>query len=195
MNRCIAYVVLLLLSLGCDGKQGSRTVEPESQSENELTIEPGYGIAKCHIGMPKNQLGASWESGKVLYPETYGELPHEHEVPLINRKLGISCAHVDQTIQSIAFSYRVPGLDYGVFRGNTREGIGKTSTIPDVLSAYGEPSYISNITDAENNRDFSLWYERKGVAFDFCNDELESIWITKSESSLYSRETQVIRES
>lgn len=161
-------VRVLLVSILCLSLAGCGLPKSHVKTEHEFLITPGIGINNLSLNdsiqHAKTQFSSEFvaKGGYLLLPAkgldaSYGE---------------------DGRIKTIFLYYKLPG--YVTFDGITSKGIGKESSIQDVLKAYGSPtregdSIISEFGSVPGAHERTLTYVHQGIEFTFWDDKLADI--------------------
>lgn len=144
----------------------AKSSEAKSSDQSDLRIKEAYGTKDYHLGMPRNAFGKDWEP--------HWKRPDE-EGYLINRKEGVAALFADRRVIGVNFNYlnRPQWSPYG---NNTEKGIGQSSSILEVQSAYGEPSHI-DVTwgDHDSPSMLDVIYEELGIEFTFSDGKLATV--------------------
>lgn len=144
-------------------------------------ISPGRGFGECRIGdsletalarlgPPEAEIRIQFDLLNLEYPSSGFRLHVGHDTKEIGGQF---------------FYYRSPR--YERFPGATAEGIGKESSVRDVLDAYGPPEKEVRFAEALTQGDFAgsqeriLSYSSRGIAFVFHNDRLSFFSVFRPE--------------
>jgi hypothetical protein len=171
----IVQLIVTLLLLGCDHDRGEVShdhggASQANSAERDNTIQPGYGIRSCHIGMPADELLTDWVT--PVEPELQGTRT--------NTRSGISVNLRENKVSSVLFLY--VGKSISIFKGGTTLGIAGESSIADVLEKHGDPTYVSRSQQSEFGEfpgaiDLVISYWEKGICFQFLNGRLAHITV------------------
>ncbi|MCE0490885.1 hypothetical protein LU196_12615 [Pantoea sp. Mb-10] len=166
MFRALFVSVLFLSLAGC----GLPKYQPKT--DHAFIIHPGVGIKNLSLN-DSIQHAKSHFSSEFVAKEGYLFLPRE----------GVDASYgADGRIRAIFLYYKLPG--YTIFDGVTDKGIGKDSTIKDVLEAYGPPSregesIISEFGSVPGAHEHSLTYAPQGIEFTFWDSKLADIRVIR----------------
>jgi hypothetical protein len=134
------------------------------------TIVAGEGVRGYTVGMSKDDVRVgNWKA----------RLPKWVHYSSASEK-GIVVSSMDGTIRSVMFHFDAnPAEDIAkAFDGKTREGVGKDSTIANVIHIYGQPEEIAAIIN--DGKDIvSLDYRTLGIKFEFIDEELNRVAVAK----------------
>lgn len=160
---------VLYLSLAVSGLAAAH-----SKTAHEFLITPGVGIKNLSLN-DTIQHAKTQFSSEFVAKWTYLLLPA--------KGLDVSYGK-DGKIIAIFLYYNLPG--YVVFDGVTDKGIGKESSINDVLKAYGPPTHedksiISESASVPGIHKHSITYAHQGIEFTFEDDQLADIRVITPE--------------
>lgn len=148
------------------------------QSEGNL-IKEGFGIDKCHIGMPVAEV-----ISKCGQPDETEKLKFRPEdAALYFYDEGIMIARKDNKVNQVYFDYlkgEYPSKQYKPFTGATNRGIRSGCTMADVIVSYGRPSQtferrFSKFGRWPGKRDTAMEYPKLGISIYFVDDQLGDI--------------------
>lgn len=159
----VSLVGVLCLSLTECGLPKSH-----AKTEHEFLITTGIGIKNLSLD-DSIQHAKTQFSREFVAKDGYLFLPTK----------GLDASYgEDGRIRTIFLYYKLPG--YVIFDGITDKGIGKDSSIKDVLKAYGPPtresdSIISEFGSVSGAHEHTITYTHKGIEFTFWDDRLADI--------------------
>lgn len=166
MMRALLIAVLFLNLAGC----GLPASQPKTA--HAFIIYPGLGIKNLSLNDSIQDARAHFSSAFVV-KEGYILLPSK----------GVDASYgAEGRIRTIFLYYKLPG--YATFAGVTDKGIGKESTIKDVLRAYGPPTHegesiISEFGSVPGAHEHTLTYDHQGIEFTFWDNQLADIRVIK----------------
>lgn len=135
--------------------------------ENARTILPGEGVKGCRVGGPI-------QAARDLF----GKPSSEPEGYIRFADHGIDMAVEEGKIRAIFFYYR--SHTHRQYAGKTDKGIGKESSIEDVIKQYGKPdrideSVVSEFGPEPGAKEQYLSYVKLGIAFTFYDKQLADV--------------------
>ena len=157
------FVVLLAATLGAC-LSAPRLPPDRKPTPNTLPIIPGEGVKGCRVGEPAR--------GAV---GLFGKPSAEGASLLAFADKGVELGVDDGKVDALFFYYR--SRTYKEYAGKTDKGIGKRSSIEDVVKQYGKPdrvgeSIVSESGDKPGAKECHLDYTKMGIAFTFYDKEL-----------------------
>lgn len=132
-----------------------------------LIITPGVGLAECSIGKYESCFieqfcGEQWENYWIV------------------KSKGVDVRVMNGKITSMFFYFY--SRSHVNFDGKTSAGIGRNSTIDDVIRSYGNPSKVGNSMVPSSGampgaHEISLVYPSMGIEFTFWDRRLADVRI------------------
>lgn len=170
-NHVLLSVVFLFF---VNFKVYSQNKTTENHIEEAFLIKAGLGFDKVKIG----------EDLKTVY-SSLGKPDNEDSMYLSYYHLGVELS-LDKNKKVAAIFLFFRDKKSMTFDGSTSEKIGFSSTIPQVIRAYGKPDRISESIVSQYGtfpgaNNYFLSYDKKGIAFSFYDNELGDIRIYKAE--------------
>jgi hypothetical protein len=172
MRLAYIFIVASLVFSGCAGSLKAptpvaQTVEAKNQ---QYVIIPGKGLSELMLGSNESnftQLFGGNRQGSYLVAESNG----------------VDARVTDGKI-SVLFFYFFSN-SHNSFNGKTREGVGKDSTIDDVIVAYGKPdrigeSIISQFGAMPGAHEKSIDYHSIGIWFTFWDGYLADVRVLQA---------------
>jgi len=161
-------IPMLTILVGCLLGTSTGAIVPALPAKDDgHTILPGVGLKGCRIGAPledaRKQFGEpSSDGGSYIHFAAQGVE---------------ACVEAGK-IRTLFFHYR--SRTHKQFRGRTDKGIGKQSTIEEVMKQYGEPdrigeSVVSEFGPEPGAYEHYLPYARLGIAFTFSDRKLAHV--------------------
>jgi hypothetical protein len=146
-------------------RDGATRAEPPK--EEIRTILPGEGLKECHIG-------GSIQDARDLF----GKSSSEKDGYVHFADQGVEVKVNDAKIEAMFFHYR--SRSHERFEGKTDKGIGKDSSIEEVIKLYGKPdrigeSVISPFGPEPGATEHFLPYAKLGIAFTFYDKQLANV--------------------
>ena len=171
-NKVLHMVRALLVSVFCLILTGCGLTESHSKTDHEFLITPGIGIKNLSLN-DSIQHAKTQFSSEFVAKGSYLFLPA--------KGLDVSYGE-DGRIRAIFLYYKLPG--YVAFDGITDKGIGKESSINDVLKAYGSPSregdsIISEFGSVPGAHEHTITYAHQGIEFTFWDKKLADIRVIR----------------
>lgn len=168
MFKALLASVFYLSLAGCG------LAEAHSKTDHEFLITPGVGIKNLSLN-DSIQHAKTQFSSEFVAKWTYLLLPA--------KGLDVSYGK-DGRIRAIFLYYNLSG--YAIFDGVTDKGIGKESSINDVLKAYGPPTHeddsiISESASVPDIHKHTITYAHQGIEFTFEDDKLADIRVITPE--------------
>lgn len=146
-------------------------------------ITAGKGLTKIELGDPKEKLFKAF--GKptdkvVMDPKDRGRFPGNYWI--IFGHSGVEALMEKDKILTLFFHFK--SKRNSTFKGVTDNGIGYSSSVRDVISAYGNPdetirSERSEFEEYPGAQEIRMNYDALGVSFLFLDGELSQIIVTK----------------
>ena len=186
----ICLIPLLIFSVACkeeksllDGIGKTHQDALLQPADKKTTIVADYGIPDFHLGMNFKEMVE--KHGPSNHDDSDSDFEFEYAsyqqkgIQLTGKKNRITCVHF----------YYAPDIDKDGFKptkpfpGKTDKGIGSRSTPRDVILAYGEPFWVSQLEVFENHDyvhwtgqyDRSFHYVKLGISFNFIDEKLHKI--------------------
>lgn len=167
-NKGLHMFRVLLVSVLCLSFTGCGLPKSYAKTEHEFLITPGMGIKNLSLN-DTIQHAETQFSREFVVRDGYLLLPTK----------GLDASYgEDGRIRTIFLYYKLPG--YVTFNGITDKGIGKDSSIKDVLKSYGPPtregdSIISEFGSVPGAHEHTITYAPQGIQFTFWDDTLADI--------------------
>ena len=157
----IAVATILMLAIELPSSLG------RNPKDDALTIIPGGGVKGC-------QIGASIEDAHKVF----GKPSSKKDLYVDFDDRGFGTAIDDGKINAMFFYFR--SRTKKQFSGSTDKGVGKDSSIEDVIKQYGIPgrtfkSVVSEFGEEPGAVDDTLSYSKLGVHFTFYDKKLAFI--------------------
>ena len=161
------------------------TIKPSSGTHNsnvnafikntaQYEIMPNIGLSECPVG----SLNTDFE--KLFGGERYEPKLKDFNLKyIVSKENGIEVLIEEERIRTFFFHFSNDG--YTDFSGKTDKGIGRDSTIKDVISKYSEPDNIEEDDYSQPSiLKKDLEYDRLGITFNFENEQLKTIVVQHS---------------
>ncbi|BAK11009.1 hypothetical protein [Pantoea ananatis] len=167
-NMVLNMFRVLLVSVLCLSLTGCGLPKHHAKTEHEFLITPGIGIKNLSLN-DSIQHAKTQFSRDFAVKDGYLFLPTK----------GLDASYgEDGKIRTIFLYYKLPR--YVTFDGITDKGIGKDSSIKDVLKAYGPPtregdSIISEFGSVPGAHEHTITYVHQGIQFTFWDETLADI--------------------
>jgi hypothetical protein len=146
---------------------------PKAPKHDARTILPGIGLKGCRIAGPVRDALALF--GKPSSVE--GD-----DLQFADR--GVECSIEEKKVCVLFFHYR--SQTHKPYAGKTDKGIGKESSIEEVIKQYGKPdrigeSVVSQYGAEPGATEHYLPYEKLGIAFTFYDKKLANVRVCARE--------------
>ncbi|MEO1527873.1 MAG: hypothetical protein AAFX06_20775 [Planctomycetota bacterium] len=173
-------VLCLMVAIGCTDstpEQQSQSSVAASSTQDDST--EAATLPKYTIVAGKGTEGIQLGEDRQCAIDVLGEPSSNSAGYLEFLDAGVDIAYIKSgQIRTAFFYYRSP--EHGAFDGQTARGIGRDSSVEDVLELYGKPSRVGESTISEfgakpGAREKSLDYSELGITFTFWDDELADI--------------------
>lgn len=157
--------ILLLFSLTALTLSSCTTTSVLQSGERRYVIIPGVGVSECMVG-----------SDEAKFQQEFGGTKDGYY--WIAKDRGVDARTSNGTIANMFFYFY--SLTHKPFNAETREGIGRDSTIDDVIRTYGRPdqiheSVVSQFGEMPGAREKSLNFDSTGIVFTFWDGRLADI--------------------
>jgi len=168
MRIDLCYLVRAFLLCAIISSLSSCAANAEMQTTStRYLITPGVGLPECRIGKDEKCFteefgGKQWENYWIAQPKGV-------DVKVVNGKI-------------VTMFFYFYSKTYTSFDGQTSVGIGKNSTVNDVVRAYGKPQRIGKSELPASHaipgaHEVSLDYPSMGIIFTFWDRRLADIRI------------------
>jgi hypothetical protein len=154
-------------------------------------ILPGIGVKECSLGMNKRNFRREFGAKRLGHDSSIEDVKTETAYYLRAKNKGVD-ALIERGKMRTLFFYFI-SKTHKSFSGETDKGIGRDSSIEDVVTNYGEPddvheSVASNYAAIPGAHKKWLHYDSLNISFTFLNGRLADIRTTTSEKALPSKE-------
>jgi hypothetical protein len=171
-SRLILTVVVFIGgTVGVSQYDSAQALPPKEDATtilvDEPTILPGEGVKGCHIGGPI-------QNARNLF----GKPTSEHGEYIHFADKGVEALVTEGKISALFFYYR--SRTHKEYAGKTEAGIGKESSIEDILKQYGKPDwFVESVVSAAGAEpganEIRLVYRKLGIGFTFHDKRLANV--------------------
>jgi hypothetical protein len=171
--KLLIPVVVAILFVPIEATTSAAPARAKPAKHDARTILSGIGLKGCRIGGPIRDALALF--GKPSSVE--GE-------DLQFAGQGVECSIEEKKVCVLFFHYR--SQTHKPYAGKTEKGIGKESSIEDVIKQYGKPdrideSVVSQYGPKPGAREHYLPYAKLGIAFTFYDKKLANVRVFAKE--------------
>lgn len=171
MREVYSKLTMISLALACLLIVFCASLFDTSQDSISSQILAGYGIESCNIHKKKSDLLREEGWSKLIQ---FSDFPLDIMGFLRNPERGIEVKYFKDRLILVGFIYR--DERFTPFQGRTSSGLGKDTTINEVLSLHGKPAHDSNYKMPKSgNRSRILYYDHLGIDYEFKNEKLQSV--------------------
>lgn len=140
----------------------------DQAEERQYEIQAGIGLRECSLGMLETD-----------FRRLFGGVDRKYSIDgkkfcfISSKDNGVDVLIENGRIKTMFFFFSSDG--YRPFCGETDKGIGRSSSIDDVVESYGRPDILEESESASSETSIDVEYSQLGINFTFQNNILKDI--------------------